>query len=154
MPTHYKGTKAEERMLNTIIKVLRSTNALEKKVSSFLTGHNLTMTQFDILEMLLHLGPLCHRQLAEKTLSTAGNITSVTNTLVAKKWVKRVRSKKDRREVRIQLTQIGEKHIQTVFHLHVKEMVAYFSVLTPQQQLTLGTLSAALGLQTKLQKEK
>lgn len=112
------------------------------------------MTQFDILEMLLHLGPLCHRQLAEKTLSTAGNITSVITTLVAKKWIKRVRSKKDRREVRIQLTQIGEKHIQTVFHLHVKEMVAYFSVLTPQQQLTLGTLSAALGLQTKLQKEK
>lgn len=154
MPTHYKGTQAEERTLNTIIKVLRSTNALEKKVSSFLTGHNLTMTQFDILEMLLHLGPLCHRELAEKTLSTAGNITSVITTLVTKKWVKRVRSKKDRREVRIQLTKIGEEHIQTVFQLHVKEMVAYFSVLTPQEQLTLGTLSAALGLQTKLQKEK
>lgn len=154
MPTHYKGTKTEERTLNTIIKVLRSTNALEKKTSSFLTGHNLTSTQFGILEILLHLGPLCHCQLAEKTLSTAGNITSVITTLVTKKWVKRVRSKKDRREVRIHLTKTGEMHIQTVLQLHINEMVAYFSVLTPQQQKTLGTLSAALGLQKKLQKDK
>ncbi|SPU03628.1 MarR family transcriptional regulator [Bacillus subtilis] len=43
---------------------------------------------------------------------SASHITAVTDALVEKEWITRIRSKEDRRIIRIHITEAGEKVLQ------------------------------------------
>ena len=50
---------------------------------------DLTVGQFGTLEALLHLGPLCRRDLGRKLLRSGGNITVVVGNLARRGLVRR-----------------------------------------------------------------
>jgi MarR family 2-MHQ and catechol resistance regulon transcriptional repressor len=60
MPTHYAGTRAEMRTLDTFIKLSRCMNSLMARLAERNTFQDLTGSQFAVLEALYHLGP-CRR---------------------------------------------------------------------------------------------
>ncbi|MCJ7755282.1 MAG: hypothetical protein MUP13_12025, partial [Thermoanaerobaculales bacterium] len=74
METKYQGTPAETRALDTYIKLRRAVNALGLVEGKVMREAGLTESQFGALEALLHLGPLCQRELADKVLKSAGNM--------------------------------------------------------------------------------
>lgn len=106
----------------------------------------LTISQFGVLEALLHKGPLCQRDIAAKILKSTGNITLVIDNLEKQGLVKRERTHEDRRYLTVTLTGQGEKLIKTVFADVEAAIVKEMEILTPHEQDVLGGLCKKLGL--------
>jgi MarR family 2-MHQ and catechol resistance regulon transcriptional repressor len=144
--THHKGTAAEISALNAYIKLRRAAGAIDGGLVRELAGHDLTETQFGVLEVLYHLGPMCQRAIAAKQFTSGANVTMVVNNLEKNGLVRRVRSDEDRRQYFVELTPDGRALIRKVFPGHVQRIVGAFSALTREEQAQLGTLCRKLGL--------
>jgi MarR family 2-MHQ and catechol resistance regulon transcriptional repressor len=102
--------------------------------------------QFGTLEALLHLGPLCQRDLGRKLLRSGGNITVVVGNLARRGLVRRVRGPRDRRFVTVTLTDKGRRLIGGIFPRHVRHVVREMRALSPPERAELGRLCRQLGL--------
>lgn len=74
MGTRYKGSKKEIRTLNAFIKLMRATESMNNRLNKHLADADLTVSQFGVLEALLHLGPLNQKSLAEKLLKSGATL--------------------------------------------------------------------------------
>jgi MarR family 2-MHQ and catechol resistance regulon transcriptional repressor len=108
-------------------------------------GNRLTLSQFGVLEALLHRGPLYQGDLASKLLRSCGSITAVVAGLEKHGLVERQRMEEDRRFVRVSLTENGRKLISKIFPEHVKIITQQFRVLTVEEQEELRRLCRKLG---------
>jgi MarR family transcriptional regulator, 2-MHQ and catechol-resistance regulon repressor len=149
MPTHYRGTTEEVLALNTYIKLQRATNSLEARLAHRRTMADITGTQFGVLEALYHLGPLCQGEISAKLLKSGGNITLVVDNLEKRGLVQREREPHDRRMIVVSLTPAGRELISQIFPKHLAAIVDEMSVLTPEEQQTLGDLCRKLGKQER-----
>lgn len=145
MPTHYRGTPAQVRALDLIIKLSRCAESLNHRLETPLEDSGLTTSQFGVLEVLWHLGPLCLSELAKKLLKTGGNLTLVVRNLERDGLVRRRRSKEDLRYYQVHLTAKGERVIRKVFPQHLARLARFASVLQPAEQQELARLCKKLG---------
>lgn len=145
MPTKYRGTAGERRALDAYIKLRRAANTVGLKESEVIRAARLTESQFGVLEALLHLGPLCQRELAAKILKSAGNLTTVIDNLEQRRLVTRRRDREDRRIVTVHLTARGKRLIRSVLPRNVEAIVAAFSILDANEQEHLAALCRKLG---------
>lgn len=134
------------RCLNIYTKLMRAAESVTCRVGRNMTGAGLTISQFGVLEALLHKGPLCQRDIALKILKSTGNITLVIDNLEKQGLVKRERSEEDRRYLTVSLTGHGREVITDAFTVVQQAITAEMSVLTSQEQETLGLLCKKLGL--------
>ena len=132
--------------LNTYTKLMRGTESVTARVGRKMSDAGLTISQFGVLEALLHKGPMCQRDVAIKILKSTGNITLVIDNLEKQGLVKRERISDDRRFLTVRLTGEGEKRISTAFVNVEAAIVAEMSALTGDEQETLGRLCKKLGL--------
>ncbi|NKB71440.1 MAG: MarR family transcriptional regulator [Candidatus Latescibacteria bacterium] len=148
MPTKYTGSKREARALDTYIKLMRATETVTARLSALIADQTgLTTSQFGVLEGLLHLGPMCQKEIAAKQLKSGGNITLVIDNLEKRGLVRRQRSQQDRRLVIVHLTGEGEQLIRTYFPHHARAVAHELGVLTAPEQEQLAALTKKLGLQ-------
>jgi len=145
MPTHFTGSSAEMRTLNTFIKLTRCTNSLLTRLVERNTIGDLTHSQFAVLEALYHLGGMTQGEISSKILKSTSNMTTVIDNLERVGLVRRERDAKDRRVVHIHLTKAGSRKVEAVFPGHVAALVEEFSVLSASEQQTLGELCKKLG---------
>jgi MarR family transcriptional regulator, 2-MHQ and catechol-resistance regulon repressor len=145
MPTHFAGTEEQVRALNAFIKLTRCTEALMARLSSCGSLEGLTVSQFGVLEALLHLGPMNQSEIGSKLLRSGGNITLVIDNLEKQGLVYRQRDSTDRRLVIVSLTKKGDELIRRIFPQHLEAIVRELRVLSPKEQETLGTLCRKLG---------
>ena len=145
MPTHYSGTRAELRTLDTFIKLTRCTNSVLGRLAERNTIGDLTWSQFAVLEALYHLGPMTQGEVSAKVLKSGSNITTVIDNLERDGLVRRERDAQDRRVIHVHLTDEGSRKVAAVLPVHVAALVEEFSVLSPKEQETLGELCKKLG---------
>lgn len=145
MPTHYEGTRAERRTLDTFIKLTRSTNSVLANLARRNPTGDLTYSQFGVLESLYHLGSMTQGEVSSKVLKSTSNLTTVIDNLERDGYVRRERDVKDRRVIHVHLTDAGTSKIEAVLPKHVGALVDIFSVLSPAEQETLGKLCKKLG---------
>ena len=136
---------ATRAALRAYVKLLRATRAIVARVEPMLAAEGLTMTQFGVLEALLHRGPLTHRELGRKVLTSAGNMTDVVDKLEARGLVQRIRDAGDRRLVRVELTETGRATISALFLRHARDIAAAMSGLASSDLEALGDLLRSLG---------
>lgn len=132
--------------LAAFVKLMRASESLAARLQPELTAAGLTCSQFGALEALLHLGPMCQRELGEKLLKSTGNITMVVDNLERRGLVRRERDEQDRRYITVHLTAAGHELIADVFPRHAEAIEAEMSVLTTEEQEQLGVLCKRLGL--------
>lgn len=149
MGTHYLGTPGEIRALNAFIKLTRASDSLTSRVGEHLAQHELTASQFGVLELLLHLGPRCQKDIAQKLLKSGGNITMVIDNLEKRGLVERVRNQEDRRFITVHLTDAGRRLIEEIFPRHVEHIVEEMKALSVKEQEALGELCKRLGKKTE-----
>ena len=154
MPSHYRGTREEVAALNAYIPLMRAAESLTARAGLRVAAHGLTLSQFGALEALLHLGPLCQRELGEKLLKSGGNITMVVDNLERRGWVRRQRQKDDRRMIAVHLTPAGRRLISRIFPGHVAAIAREMRCLTASEQQDLRRLSRKLGRGAKNGNEK
>ncbi len=146
MATHYRGTDQERRALDAYVKLTRATESVNQRINRHLNDHNLTVSQFGVLEALYHLGPMPVGQLAGKILRSSANLTLVVDNLVKRGLAARERRPDDRRTVEISLTDDGRALIAAILPAHVAGVVAAFDVLNAEEQRMLAALCRKLGL--------
>ncbi len=146
MGTHFKGNKKEEIALESWIKLQRASNSVFRNIRPSMVQYTLSTTQFAVLEVLLHLGPLSQKVIGQKLLISSGNTVKVIDNLERDKLVSREPDPNDRRAYKIVLTKEGERIIKKIFRDHVTNIVESFSILTKKEQIELSRLCKKLGL--------
>jgi MarR family 2-MHQ and catechol resistance regulon transcriptional repressor len=149
MPTHYQGTPEEILALNTFIKLTRAADSLMARLAQRGTLCDLTPSQFGVLESLYHLGPMCQGEVSAKILRSTGNMTLVLDNLEKRGLVRRERGVEDRRMVFISLTEAGREAISRILPRQIAAIVEEMSILTPEEQATLGRVCRKLGKRGK-----
>jgi len=139
--------KTRYRALNTYTKLMRGAESVTGRVSRPMTAAALTISQFGVLEALLHKGPLCQRDLAAKILKSTGNITMVIDNLEKRGLVRRERDVQDRRYLTVHLTEAGRGLVTDVFAGVESAISAEMAALSEDEQELLGRLCKKLGLQ-------
>ena len=145
MGTHFHGKRREMRALDTYIKLQRAADTVTTQTARRVKQSGLTGSQFGVLEMLLHLGPLQQSVIGEKLLKTGGNITMVIDHLEKRKLLRRQVNPNDRRCIVVHLTDRGRKLIEEIFPQHAASIADTMSALSAEEQEVLGTLCRKLG---------
>jgi MarR family 2-MHQ and catechol resistance regulon transcriptional repressor len=145
MPTHYEGSRAERRTLDTFIKLTRCTNTVFAELSARQTTGDLTPSQFAVLEALYHIGSMTQGEVSSKVLKSNSNLTTVIDNLERDGYVRRERDEKDRRVIHVHLTEAGTSKVEAVLPNHVAALMEIFSALSASEQETLGELCKKLG---------
>ncbi|MEI7957290.1 MAG: MarR family transcriptional regulator [Verrucomicrobiota bacterium] len=145
MATPFKGTKAETDALNAYIKLMRAAESVTTRAHTVLP-RDITLSQFGVLEVLLHCGPLCQSDLAGKLLKSGGNITLIVDNLEKAGHVGRERSSEDRRFVTVSLTDSGRAFITELFPKVAASITRELGSLSTAEQFTLGWLCKKAGL--------
>ena len=137
---------AVEDAVRAYVKLMRAARGVTACLEHRLAARGLTGTQLGVLEALLHKGPLTHRELGRKVLTSAGNMTDVVDKLEARGLVRRVRGTADRRQVRVELTGDGRGMIERVFPRHAEDIARAMSGLDRPELQALGELLRRLGM--------
>jgi MarR family 2-MHQ and catechol resistance regulon transcriptional repressor len=109
-----------------------------------LGGTGLGDSEFRVLEVLLHRGPLPVNTIGPKVWLTTGSISVAIDRLEKKGLVKR-RNTKDRRVRLVELTAKGRALISKTFREHAAAMEQVAGVLSTEERLTLLQLLKKLG---------
>ena len=148
MSSSSRPSQSQERLaLGTYVKLMRAANAARNYASRSLSGTGITLTQFAVLEALYHLGPMSLSDIAQKVLTTGGNLTMVVGNLERQGLAKRQQSPEDRRVQIVVLTAKGKSLIRKMFAPHAAAIVEFLSLLSPEQQVELGEVCRKLGRQ-------
>jgi MarR family transcriptional regulator, 2-MHQ and catechol-resistance regulon repressor len=131
--------------LATYVKLMRAANSARNVAARQLTESGLTLTQFAVLEALYHLGPMSLSDLAQKVLTTGGNLTMVVGNLEKQGLATRQRSPEDGRILIVVLTPKGKNLIRHLFPEHASALVDFMNALSPEEQKRLGDLCRKLG---------
>ena len=138
-------TGKQRLMLNTYVKMMRAVSSVTIRMHRHLAEHNLTVSQFGVLEALYHLGALCQQEIGRKILKTSGNMTLVIDNLEKRSLVARETDPNDRRYIRVRLTAEGENLVCRVFPGHARVAERIFSALNAKELEQLGFLLKKLG---------
>jgi len=125
----YQIDETEKIALQTFTKLIRAAETVTAKAHSRLPEYDLTISQFGVLEALLHLGPLCQKDIAAKILKSTGNITQVIDNLEKRKLVVRRQNNEDRRYYNIHLTGKGRSFITAIFPEHAGRIAEAMSCI-------------------------
>jgi len=102
-------------------------------------------SDFRVLEVLLHKGPLPVNTIGPKVWLTAGSISVAVDRLVKKGLVARKERANDRRVRQVELTAKGRALITRGFREHAAGMEDAVGVLSKKERLTLLRLLKKLG---------
>jgi MarR family 2-MHQ and catechol resistance regulon transcriptional repressor len=103
------------------------------------------LTDFEILEALLHKGPQSVKELGRRTDLTSGSMTTAVDRLEARRLVTRTDHATDRRAWVIHLTPEGKALISRVFAGHEEAMERAMRGLSKAERATLTDLLKRLG---------
>jgi MarR family transcriptional regulator, 2-MHQ and catechol-resistance regulon repressor len=135
-----------EQAVLAYVKLMRASHSVVNRVEPLVGEQGLTLTQLGVLEGILHKGPMTHRELGRKVLTSAGNMTDVVDKLEARGLVRRVRAVADRRQVRVELTDEGRAMIEGLFPRHAQDIARAMAGLDPDELEHLGCLLRKLGI--------
>jgi MarR family transcriptional regulator, 2-MHQ and catechol-resistance regulon repressor len=104
-------------------------------------------SDFRVLEVLLHKGPLPVNVIGEKVELTTGSITTAVDRMEAKWLVVRKNHPEDRRVRIVELTAKGRRLIEKAYAQHEIDMEKAMRVLTREERGMLVELLKRLGKQ-------
>ena len=129
-----------DKSMQTWMQLFRTYNKIRNKETTYIQSFNLTMNQFQVLEVLYHRGDLNIGAITKLTMSTPGNITVVVRNLKRDGYITSIADEKDKRASILSLTQKGKDIIEKLFPKHAKNFEKYFDVLSEEDIDTLFTI--------------
>ena len=133
-----RGIQGADHVWLVMMKAMR---ALTRYAAAGIEETGLGLSDFGVLEALLHKGSLPVNTIGPIVDLTPGSISIAVERLVAKGLVSRVESTEDRRVRIVTLTPRGKELIAAAFRKHSGQMKIVFSELSPEE---LRGLEAAL----------
>ena len=134
-------SRSNQRTDHVWLVMMKAMRALTRYAAAGIEETGLGLSDFAVLELLLHRGPLPVNTIGPIVDLTPGSISIAVDRLVAKGLVSRVESAEDRRVRIVALTPRGKDLIVSAFRKHSGQMKRVFSQLSVKE---LRALEAAL----------
>src|ERR1700761_444055 len=146
-----RGFQGTDHVWLVMMKAMR---ALTRYAAAGIEETGLGLSDFGVLEALLHKGPLPVNTIGPAVDLTAGSISIAVNRLVEKGLVSRVESAEDRRVRIVALTPRGKTLIVSAFRKHSGQMKRVFSELSPEELRDLEVALKKIGKRAAALMEK
>jgi MarR family 2-MHQ and catechol resistance regulon transcriptional repressor len=143
--TRSRSRSANVRGVHLWLVLWKATRTIEGIARRNVEGLGLCLSDFGVLEALLHKGPLPVNTLGAKVLLTSGSMTAAVDRLERRRLVERKASPDDRRARLVHLTARGRRLIGGMFASHEQAIERAVAVLTAKQRATLLGLLRKLG---------
>jgi MarR family transcriptional regulator, 2-MHQ and catechol-resistance regulon repressor len=137
-----RGLQGTDHVWLVMLKAMR---ALTKYATAGIQETGLGLSDFGVLELLLHGGPLPVNTIGPMVDLTPGSISIAVDRLVAKGLVSRIESAEDRRVRIVALTPRGQDLIVSAFRKHSLQMKKVFSDLSAEELRSLEVAIKRLG---------
>jgi DNA-binding MarR family transcriptional regulator len=133
------------------LRLLTCTQLIETRVRSNLREQfNTTLPRFDLMAQLeREPDGMLMKELSRRMMVTGGNVTGITDQLVAEGLVERNDVEGDRRAYRVCLTARGRKTFAAMAREHEAWIVDSFASLSSTERATLAKLLGRLKLHQK-----
>src|SRR5450432_1530601 len=146
-----RGIQGTDQVWLVMMKAMR---ALTRYAAAGIEETGLGLSDFGVLELLLHKGPLPVNTIGPMVNLTPGSISIAVDRLFAKGLVSRVESAEDRRVRIVALTPRGKAPIDSSFRKHSAQMKRVFSELSPQELRSVETALKKVGKRAAVLIEK
>ncbi|WP_309384232.1 MarR family winged helix-turn-helix transcriptional regulator [Cerasicoccus frondis] len=103
------------------------------------------LSDFAVLEVLLHKGPQPVNTIGRRVMLTSGSITAAVDRAEKKGYVERRASPTDRRVVEVHLTPAGHEHISCAYEEHAAALEKIFSELSQDERSQFYHLMKKVG---------
>lgn len=142
-----QGLPAKRERLDgaLVIALSRSYEIAHRESRRLVAEYGLTFTQFEVMEALLHKGPLTVNGIIEAVLSTGGNITVVVRNLEKRGYATRLANPEDGRSFIVELTDEGRTVIEEVFPRHMRLLDKALAALSDDDIETIVGLLHKVG---------
>lgn len=124
----------------------RALRSIEDRLRRQVEAHGLSLSEFAVLEVLLHKGALPIGEIGDKILLTSGSMTYVLDKLQGRDLIARRPSDQDRRILYAELTTKGRTLIKGVFAEHAALIGDLMAGLSLDEQRKATDLLRRLGL--------
>ena len=125
--------------------MMKAMRALTRYAAAGIEETGLGLSDFGVLEVLLHKGPLPVNTIGPIVDLTPGSISIAVDRLFAKGLVSRVESGEDRRVRIVALTSRGRDLIAPAFRKHAGQMRKVFSELSSEELRSLEVALKKIG---------
>ena len=136
--------------VHTWLVMMKAMQAITRYALANLEETGLGLSDFAVLEALLHKGPLPVNVIGPKVNLTPGSISVAVDRLVAKGLVSRAESSQDRRVRIVALTPRGKSVITPIFRAHVATLEKVFAGLSRDEIRQLEQQLKRIGSQAEL----
>src|SRR5438270_7599181 len=116
------SSKSDASATHVWLVLWKAARAVEQNAINSVSGVGLGLSDFAVLEVLLHRGPQPVNVIGKRILLTSGSITTAIDRLEAKKFVIRTPHPEDLRARLVQLTAQGRRVIECAFSRHEADM--------------------------------
>jgi MarR family 2-MHQ and catechol resistance regulon transcriptional repressor len=125
--------------------LMKAFHSMMTATANDFTASGLGDSDFRVLEVLLHKGPMPVNAIGPKVFLTPGSISTAVDRLHRKGLVSRTGSLTDRRVHFVDLTKPGQTLITKVFNSHAAHLEQLASVLSPRERVQLIKALKKLG---------
>jgi MarR family 2-MHQ and catechol resistance regulon transcriptional repressor len=126
--------------------LMKAHETLRRHAECHIHRLGLGLSDFAVLEVLLHKGPTAVNTIGNMVRLTSGSITTAVDRMEQKGLVERRNDPEDRRARVVHLTPAGRKLISCAFADHEAAMERATSGLTPEERGQASELLKKLGL--------
>jgi MarR family transcriptional regulator, 2-MHQ and catechol-resistance regulon repressor len=141
--------KDTSKPVHTWLVMMKAMQAITRYALANLEETGLGLSDFAVLEALLHKGPLPVNVIGPKVNLTPGSISVAVDRLVSKGLVSRAESSQDRRVRIVALTFRGKSVITPIFRAHIATMDKVFAGLSRQELRQLEQQLKRVGRQAE-----
>src|ERR1700724_3479149 len=117
--------------------LMKAYRALAQVDAQSIAAAGLGLSDFAVLEILLHKGPLPVNTIGRQVMLTSGSITTAVDRLEIKRLVRRQACPNDRRVTYVTLTTAGRTLIRRVFKIHANRLETVFEPLSAAERSVL-----------------
>src|ERR1700755_2533647 len=122
---------SDPRLWLVLARVLRS---LVDCIEGSFVAQGLGLSDFMVLEVLLHKGPMTISAIGEKVLLASASMTSAIDRLEKRDLVRRKTCGSDRRIRFVELTDCGRAFIEEIYARHEKDLEAVIGGLGDEER--------------------
>src|SRR5213594_4861685 len=134
--------------------MMKAHRTLQRLATRSIQSSDVGLSDFAVMEMLLHKGPQPVNEIGRRVELTSGAITTAVDRLESLGLVTREAHPTDRRARIVRLTAAGEAQAAKIFAGHKAAMDVAASALSKTERATLIALLKKLGISAKARAEK
>ena len=128
----------------------RAYGSMVNYIEGSIASQGLGLSDFMVLEVLLHKGPLTISAIGEKVLLASASMTSAIDRLEKRGLVRRKTCDSDRRIRFVELTDCGKAFIEEIFARHEKDLQAVIGKLDEEERRVIYDGLKKIGLAAKV----